>query len=50
MSDKKQITVRVNEELMNLLRKKFHFIKNNDSEVIRLAMVLALKGGINEYT
>ena len=45
MSKKKQITVRVNEDLLELLREKFSFIKNNDSEVIRLAMVLALYGG-----
>ena len=49
MTDKKQITVRVNEKLLKLLRKKYFFIENNDSEIMRQAMIEALRGGVDEY-
>ena len=37
MTDKKQITVRVNEELLQRLKLKYSYLKT-DSEIIRLAM------------
>lgn len=48
MTDNKQITIRVNEKLLAILRQKYFFL-SSDSEVIRLAMIEALKGGVNEY-
>lgn len=45
MSNKKQITVRVNEELLKTLKQKYSYL-NTDSEIIRLAMLfLDMKGG-----
>ena len=45
MSNKKQITVRVNEELLKALKQKYSYL-TSDSEIIRLAMsFLDMKGG-----
>ena len=38
MTDKKQITVRVNDELLKRLKSRYNYLET-DSEIIRLAML-----------
>ena len=45
MSDKKQITIRINVELLQRLRDKFPYL-DNDSEIIRLAMIILDSRGL----
>ena len=41
---KQQISIRVNEELLKLLKERYSYL-NNDSEVIRAAMLIAYEVG-----